>query len=65
MMIHMINFQLINKIEICFWSKIKIILKLIRIIYSKKLVNDEEMEKIAGLSKECLLSDDLVISYIF
>jgi hypothetical protein len=34
------------------------------VAYSKKLVNDDEMEKIAGLSKECLLSDDLVISYI-
>lgn len=34
------------------------------VAYSKKLVSDEEMEKIAGLSKECLLSDDLVISYI-
>jgi hypothetical protein len=34
------------------------------VTYSKKLVNDKEMEKIADLSKECLLSDDLVISYI-
>jgi hypothetical protein len=34
------------------------------VAYSKKLVNDKEMEKIADLSKECLLSDDLVISYI-
>lgn len=34
------------------------------VAYSKKLVNDEEMEKIANLSKECLLSDDLAISYI-
>uniref|UniRef100_A0A6C0I7D4 Uncharacterized protein n=1 Tax=viral metagenome TaxID=1070528 RepID=A0A6C0I7D4_9ZZZZ len=34
------------------------------VAYSKKLVNDEEMEIIADLSKECLLSDDLVISYI-
>ena len=34
------------------------------VAYSKKLVNDEEMEKIANLSKECLLSDDLVISYV-
>jgi hypothetical protein len=34
------------------------------VAYSKKLVSDEEMEKIADLSKECLLSDDLVISYI-
>jgi len=34
------------------------------VAYSKKLVNDEEMEIIADMSKECLLSDDLVISYI-
>ena len=34
------------------------------VAYSKKLVNDKEMEIIADLSKECLLSDDLVISYI-
>jgi hypothetical protein len=34
------------------------------VAYTKKLVNDEEMEKIAEISKECLLSDDLVISYI-
>jgi hypothetical protein len=34
------------------------------VAYTKKLVNDEEMEKIADVSKECLLSDDLVISYI-
>ena len=34
------------------------------VAYSKKLVNDEEMEQITKLSKECLLSDDLVISYV-
>jgi len=34
------------------------------VAYSKKLVNDKEMEIIADLSKECLLSDDLVISYV-
>lgn len=34
------------------------------VAYSKNLVNDSEMEQIADLSKECLLSDDLVISYI-
>ena len=34
------------------------------VAYTKKLVNDKEMEIFADLSKECLLSDDLVISYV-
>ena len=34
------------------------------VAYTKKLVNDKEMEILADLSKECLLSDDLVISYV-
>lgn len=37
------------------------------VVYTKKLVNDnelKEMEKITRVSKECLLSDDLVISYV-
>jgi hypothetical protein len=37
------------------------------VLYTKNLVNDEEikeMERITRLSKDCLLSDDLVISYV-